>query len=328
MQQSIPQPKRGILTRPKKNRIHLNTELKHFFKGLWRLRYRAYAIIVLIALLPILYAGSNNIPQEAKLAFGFNTIHSNPIFSTVERSNDSPFTFGDEIVLLSEKFNYFADGETLEDENIEYLFGQLDLSANEQIRLSKAAPLDQLISCPRNPQQVNFLRYPQYNISTPIIYSELTDLFQTNEDGSINYQAPIEEDLDQGPLSNPIQRLLVDGIVHIAFTAQPGEIGNSYIVGHSSNFASVQSDYNTIFKPIERISQPGEEFFIWDQCGRELKFSVFETKSILENDVQEAYKIFPDKRVVTLQTSILEWVPGVGFYPTKRWLTRGELVLE
>ena len=121
---------------------------------------------------------------------------------------------------------------------------------------------------------------------------------------------------------------MVDGIVHIAFTADPGDIGNSYIVGHSSNFSSVKSDYNTIFKPIESVSKPGEEFILWDDCGRELKFKVFETLRIEEGDVNEAYKIYPDKRVVTLQTSILTFVPGKGLTPTHRWLTRGELVME
>ena len=301
--------------------------VRHAWKSFWRLRYRFYALVVLVALLPFLYAGSRNIPQQVQV-FGFETLYSNALFTTVERSERGGLSLGERTVLVAEKFNYFDESGALSQQDNSYLFSQVGLSAEEQIKLAKAAPLDQLLACPRNPQQRNFLRYPQYNINTPIIYSELTDLFQTNPDGSINYSAPVEEDLDQGPLSNPIQRLLVDGIVHIAFTAQPGEIGNSYIVGHSSNYSSVRSDYNTIFKPIERISQPGEEFIIWDECGRELKFKVFETKAILEDDVEEAYKIFGDKRVVTLQTSILEFVPGVGLYPTKRWLTRGELVLE
>ena len=305
----------------------LGSWLRHLWKSFWRLRYRFYALIVLIALLPFLYAGSRNIPQQVQV-FGFDTLYSNALFSTVERAERGGLTLGERTVLVAEKFNYFDQSDGFGQQDNSYLFSQVGLSAEEQIKLAKAAPLGQVLECPRNPQQRNFLRYPQYNINTPIIYSELTDLFQTNPDGSINYSAPVEEDLSQGPLSNPIQRLLVDGIVHIAFTAKPGEIGNSYIVGHSSNFSSVRSDYNTIFKPIERISQPGEEFIIWDECGRELNFRVFETKAILEDDVEEAYKIFGDKRVVTLQTSILEFVPGVGLYPTKRWLTRGELILE
>ncbi|NJK71317.1 MAG: hypothetical protein HC932_03645 [Thermales bacterium] len=44
-------------------------------------------------------------------------------------------------------------------------------------------------------------------------------------------------------------------------------------------------------------------------------------------NTKEAYKTFGNKRVVTLQTSILELVPGLGLQPTKRWLTRGELIL-
>ena len=317
----------NLFTKPKLTRT-FRSEVVHFFKGLYRLRYRIYAIIVLISMVPILYASGNNIPSSVSV-FGFKTLHDNPVFSTLERRDLSKFSYGDNVTALAKSFNYFDDSSlNLNDQNRAYLFGQVGLSAEEQIALAKAAPLEQLIECPANPQNIDFLRYPKYNINTPVIYSELSDLFETGEDGEIDYQSPIQEDLDAGPLSNPIQRLLVDGIVHIAFTPDPGEIGNSYIVGHSSNFASVRSDYNTIFKPIERVSKPGEEFILWDKCGRKLTFEVFEVKEILEEDVQEAYRIFPGKRVVTLQTSILEFVPGIGLYPTKRWLTRGELILN
>lgn len=300
--------------------------LKNSLLSLWRSRSRLYALLVLVALTPFLYAGSQNIPQRVRV-FGSQTVSSNFLFDALEDEIGGS-DLAARTVRTARSFNYFDQAPTSNQRQNAALFSQVGLSAEDQLRLQQAASLDELLACPQNPQQQNFLRYPQYNINTPIIYSELTDLFQTNPDGSINYTAPIEEDLNQGPLSNPIQRLLVDGIVHIAFTAKPGEVGNSYIVGHSSNYSSVRSDYNTIFKPIERISQPGEEFIIWDECGRELLFRVFETKAILEDEVEEAYRIYPERRVVTLQTSILEFVPGIGLYPTKRWLTRGELVLE
>jgi Sortase domain len=325
-----PYSNQRITHRPRITRSVLGTCV-HFFKSIWRLRYRAYALIVLLALVPFLHSSTANIRSEVDLkAYGYATLNNNLLFSSVEKDTLSKLSFGSQVLLTSKKFNYFGSNESkMRSENLQYQLSQAGLSAEEQVRLSKAAPLDQLIACPKNPQSINLLRYPQYNISTPIINSELTDLFNTKPDGSIDYQKPIEEDISKGPLSNPIQRLLVNGIVHIAFTADPGEIGNSYIVGHSSNYASVPSDYNTIFKPLESISKPGEEFVIWDTCGRELNFKVFETVRIAEEDVNEAYKIYPDKRVVTLQTSILTYVPSKGgLYPSHRWLTRGELVLD
>ncbi|NJK71318.1 MAG: hypothetical protein HC932_03650 [Thermales bacterium] len=231
-----------------------------FFRGLWRLRYRFYAIIVLIALLPLLYASNLNIPNNIDI-IGQKSTSSNFLY-TVVNSNNSDFPFL--VETLGDKFSsYFLKNEK-NNQDISEILARFQISANEQIELNKLAPLEQLVPAPKNPQQKNFLKYPKYNINTPIIYSQLTDLFQTKADGSIDFSKPVEEDLSQGPLSNPIQRLLVDGIVHIAFTPQPGEIGNSYIVGHSSNFSSVQSSYNSIFKPIERRSEIGEEFILWE----------------------------------------------------------------
>jgi hypothetical protein len=58
-----------------------------------------------------------------------------------------------------------------------------------------------------------------------------------------------------------------------------------------------------------------------------MKFKVFEAITIRAEDTEIAYKSFGDRRVVTLQGSVLEIVNGF-LQPTKRWLTRGELVLE
>ncbi|MEM1311933.1 MAG: sortase [Patescibacteria group bacterium] len=191
----------------------------------------------------------------------------------------------------------------------------------ESVQLDLPQPLSDIIPKPANPQFRNFLRYPKYNINVPVIYSSFEDLFENNPDGTINFSRPRDND----PIGSPIQVKLRDGIVHMAFTPQPGELGNSYIVGHSSNYSSVRSNYNTVFKPIESRSKPGEEFIIYDRFGRELKFRVFEAIKIAAEDGAQAYKNYPDKRVVTLQTSVLTLTRN-GYQATHRWLTRGELV--
>jgi hypothetical protein len=206
-------------------------------------------------------------------------------------------------------------------------------SLNAETEASKTRKLENVLKVPKNPDNKNLLVYPQYGITVPIKYAGLKDLFETNENGELlkdtegKYVPIIENVARDGPLGVPIQKLLIGGIVHVGFTPLPGEIGNSYIVGHSSNFSSVPSDYNYIFQPLERKSQVGEEFTIYDKDGRKLLFRVFETVEVLEADTETAFKNFGDKRVVTLQCSILEWVPGQGLQPTKRWLTRGELVI-
>ncbi len=197
---------------------------------------------------------------------------------------------------------------------------------NTQILQPK--PLDDIVARPADPAKAekrNLLEYPKYNITAPIKYASFEDLFDANADGTIKFDSDPGKKNDG--LETPVQIKLKDGIVHTAFSAMPGEVGNSYIVGHTSNFDSVKSDYNKIFKPLESTSQPGEEFYIWDNYGRKLKFVVFDAVAIKEADVETAYKNFGDKRVVTLQGSILETVNGY-LQPTKRWLTRGELVVD
>ena len=297
------------------------------------LRVRFFVIFVLLVSTLSLHADNFNSPRNVD-AIGYETLSSNGIYSIISKtgfgnSSSSVGKLAQGIASIPSDFRFINDTDPTSQTTLTNIQGVV----NSEIQLSKSRPLKDLIAAPDSPRLQNFLVYPKYNINVPIIYAGLKDLFQTNSNGDLlkdnkgNF-VPYEENIPRdGPLGVPIQRLLVDGIVHIGFTALPGEIGNSYIVGHSSNFSSVQSSYNYIFKPLESRSEPGEEFIVYDKSGRELKFKVFETKEILEADVTEAYKIYGDRRVVTLQCSILEYVNGT-LQPTKRWLTRGELVLE
>lgn len=299
--------------------------------SLWKLRYRFYAVISVLLLLPIISASSSTTP-DAVDSVGYLATERTLLFTKVKKITYDPSSLRSAPIPDLTFAQSAVAGFGLKDE-------QSNLS--REIRM-RTASLDELIKRPSAPTRRNFLTYPQYNINVPIVMSRLEDLFETDKDGKLvispdGSYVERKEDLNRnGPESHPVQLLLKDGIVHIAFTPEPGEIGNSYIVGHSSNFANVKSAYNTIFKPLERISKPGEEFTIWDNYGRELKFKVFETREILEREAGIAYygsgtgnDIYTaeGRRVVTLQTSILEFVRGQGLQPTKRWLTRGELIL-
>lgn len=181
-------------------------------------------------------------------------------------------------------------------------------------------------------QKKNWFIFEKYSVEAPIQNGSFQDFYISNPTtGYIDITQPIQEDPRAIAAGNyesvPVQRLLKEGIVHLPISPAPGQVGNSYIIGHTSNFPQVKSDYNFIFKPFERNSQVGDEFTVWDHFCRKLKFRVFESLAIREEDVDTAYKNFGDKRVVTLQGSILELVNGY-LQPTKRWLTRGELVIE
>lgn len=173
--------------------------------------------------------------------------------------------------------------------------------------------------------QPNTLDYPQLNIKAPIQFASLVDLFEKNNDGTVDTTRQIQEaPNDKTHLSTPAQKLLTKGIVHLGFTPLPGEFGNSYIVGHSSNYANVVSQYNYIFKDLKN-AKSGDLFTIYNKDGKGMTFKVFENIVVNDSDVDKAYEQFNNKRVVTLQASVLVKVNG-NLLPLKRQLVRGELV--
>lgn len=202
-------------------------------------------------------------------------------------------------------------------------------------------PLQEVVPAPKEcssdpnehiKQGKNWLSFEKYDVQAPILMASFQDFYIPDpKTNYISLDKPIEEsqlEISRGNyLSVPVQKLLTQGVVHLPVSPMPGQVGNSYIVGHTSNFNSIKSDYNRIFKSFEQRSQKGDEFTIWDHLCRKLKFKVFDVASILAEDTDTAYKSFGDKRVVTLQGSILELVNGT-LQPTRRWLTRGELVLD
>lgn len=239
-------------------------------------------------------------------------------------------------ILDQEIVNAYESGFVYEEPNVDF-----DLEAYRRARENRSdtirqLTLDDIISRPNKPDpgKINLLVYPKYDIRVPIIYTEPADFYYKKADGSVDYSRPIDPSVLSPYESTqiPLQVKLRDGVVHLSpevypTSVLPGEIGNAYIVGHSSNYNWVQSNYNEIFKPIEQRSQPGEEFIIYDQFGRELKFKVFDAALIRYDNTEEAFRLYDDRRVVTLQTSVLTWQGGV-LKPTHRWLTRGELVLD
>jgi Sortase domain len=294
-------------------------------RTIWSLRYKAYVLVLLVFLLPILAANNNNFISTVAFV-GYQETKINPLYSQVNRGTNQSIAGIIKNLFDNQNLDFTTSS------NINAL--EIQAATNNQISQNKRQPLDGIIRRPSNPQLKSFLTYGEYGINVPVVFSTLKDFFVTDSNGDFvknekGQYVPIEEnkaDIAAGNYTSvPVQVLLKDGIVHIAYTVEPGEIGNSYIVGHSSNFSTVISNYNRIFKPLEERSQVGQTFIIYDKYGRELHFKVFEVLKIDANDVNTAYKRFDDRRVVTLQTSILD---KVTFEPTQRWLTRGELVIE
>jgi sortase (surface protein transpeptidase) len=195
------------------------------------------------------------------------------------------------------------------------------------IEIPKKRLMD-IIPLPTKPEKTSIIEYPKQgsvseDVKVPLVYTNLEDRFEKNADGTINFNKTFSDD----PIGSPIQQKLRKGVILEPMAPQPGETGNAYISGHTSNFKQVDSKYNEAFKPLESKTKAGERFYIFDCEGRKLSFKVFEAKEIRAEDTEEAWKDYPDRRVVTLQGSILKQVNGV-LQPTHRWLTRGELDVE
>ncbi|MCX6812733.1 MAG: sortase [Candidatus Berkelbacteria bacterium] len=68
---------------------------------------------------------------------------------------------------------------------------------------------------------------------------------------SINLGAPITfgvADNEKDILSS-----LKNGLIQLRGTAVPGEVGNIFITGHSSNFPWIKSDYNSVFALLDNV---------------------------------------------------------------------------
>jgi hypothetical protein len=326
------------------------------WKKFWNLRYRFYAILVILSLSPLVfYASDKDIPENIAVeGLGYEIIDENVLASRLRRLTpdddilaiNEPTPVADRIEIVDgEIIVYDKDGRVITEQlrragiDMGFISSQpfVDFGApvtvakkdeelipeTEEVEEPPVTPLEEIVPAPRSgaSQQKNLLIYDKYKIRVPLIYTTFADLFAKKSDGSFDFTKPT----DTSAIDSPVQRKLEDGIVHLAYTPQPGEIGNSYIVGHSSNYSWVDSPYNKVFAPIKEKSQPGEEFIIYDRFGRELRFRVFETLKIRDDETNIAYKNYEDKRVVTLQTSILGTRNG-RIEATHRWLTRGELI--
>ncbi len=75
------------------------------------------------------------------------------------------------------------------------------------------------------------------------------------------------------------QKGLERGVVHYPGTANPGEYGNVYIFGHSSDYRWRAGSYKRVFATLPDIKL-GALIYISDKDGRVYKYKVFESKVV------------------------------------------------
>jgi len=112
---------------------------------------------------------------------------------------------------------------------------------------------------------------------------------------------------------------LQQGVVQYPGTALPGQLGNMYVFGHSSDYRWAKGSYKTIFAKLPNI-KIGSEIKLTDSAGKVYTYKVKSTAIALPNEVKYLSQYNYQKKLLTVQTS----------YPVgtalKRFLAQAELV--
>ncbi len=142
----------------------------------------------------------------------------------------------------------------------------------------------------------DMLWVPSLDIAAPVLYSQRAE-------------------------ETEFQQLLQSGVVHYPGTALPGQRGNAYIFGHSSDFVFAPGNYKTVFARLPEIGI-GEFIRITGSDGALYEYVVIETRIVANTDTSVLRDQDPARARLTLQTS----------YPVgtalKRFLAIAELVAE
>ncbi len=109
---------------------------------------------------------------------------------------------------------------------------------------------------------------------------------------SLNINAPVIEPTlglsaleakDWKSLEDQIHGALLKGVVHYPGTAVPGQKGNAFLTGHSSNVFWEQSLYNTVFALLPKIEIGDDIFITYEQT--EFHYKVTSKKEVSPNDL-------------------------------------------
>lgn len=112
----------------------------------------------------------------------------------------------------------------------------------------------------------------------------------------IGVKAPITWDVGGGQVMDTLQK----GVVHLGGTSRPGEKGNTFLTGHSSNYWWKGGDYNNVFALLPELSKGDEIFAIYH--GQLKKYKVTDKLEVKKSEVK-SYVESDDERI-TLMTCV------------------------
>lgn len=117
---------------------------------------------------------------------------------------------------------------------------------------------------------------------------------------SLDLKAPIQ--YVDSVSETVFQHALINGVVHYPGTALPGQLGNVYIFGHSSDNPWSAGHYKTVFATLPQIGK-GAEIVVSDGTGTAFTYVVTDSFVANKDDVKYLDQQGYQKRLLTVQTS-------------------------
>lgn len=121
-----------------------------------------------------------------------------------------------------------------------------------------------------------------------------------------------------GEMQNIFMDELKKGVVRYPGTARPGEVGNTFIFGHSSNYPWVISEYNEVFALLNTLTTGDDIIVYYDQ--KKYTYRVTDRATVDPGDTKVLSARDPKKKEISLMTC---WPVGTTL---ERYIIFGELV--
>ncbi len=125
--------------------------------------------------------------------------------------------------------------------------------------------------------QADRLAIPDLGLNVPLVYVDSTD--------EVTFQRGLESE-----------------VVHYPSTALPGELGNAYYFGHSSDYAFKKGNFKTVFAILPKI-EIGAKVYATNASGKQFVYTVTEKKIVGPQDVSVLSQGGKTEKILTLQTS-------------------------
>lgn len=163
--------------------------------------------------------------------------------------------------------------------NAPYIWARVKFAAStpDQKAVLKSISLTEIVDTSKGAWQPNTLAIPSLGVTAPIQYATRKD-------------------------EQHFQELLKSGVVHYPGTALPGEVGNMFIFGHSSDYAWSSGNYKTVLALLPKLKM-GSEIKVVNKDGYIYTYIAKKIQVAAPTEIQWLSQDTGGKRLLTVQTS-------------------------